>query len=259
MRATRFGDVTAVHLSTIRSRAAGYGVYVFLARGTLIDTGFHAARRDLATLLDERKPAGVLLTHQHEDHAGNAALVARRAIPIGAGAGTIAAVRDIAPIGVYRRFAWSSMPALRTSIAPYSQPDLELIHTPGHSPDHHIIWDAERSTLFSADLYLGVKVRVARPGEDPRLLIGSLRRTAALRPELMLDSHRGRVERPAEMLLAKAAWIEDTVGRIDALIAKGWSDFAIRDEVLGREGPVGYLSFGDLSKLNFVRAVRETR
>ena len=256
MRATRFGDVTAFHLSTIRSRAVGYGVYVFLARDTLIDSGFHAVRHDLAALLDARKPAGVLLTHQHEDHAGNVQLLARRSVPIGAGADTIAAVRDVAPIGIYRRFAWSSMPPLRTAITSYSAPGLALIHTPGHSPDHHIIWDAERSTLFSADLYLGVKVRVARPGEDPRQLIGSLRRAAALRPELMLDSHRGRVERPADMLLAKAAWIEDTVGRIDALIAKGWSDSAIRDEVLGRERLVGSLSFGDLSKLNFVRAVR---
>ncbi len=256
MRITRFGDVEAFHISTMRSRSIGYGVYVFLTRGTLIDTGFHAARRRVAALLDERKPRGVVLTHQHEDHAGNAELVARRGIPIGASDATLAAIRDVAPIGIYRRFAWSSMRPLRSATTPYSAPGLELIPAPGHSADHHVIWDAERSTLYSADLYLSVKVRVARPGEDPRQLIGSLRRIAELRPELMLDSHRGRVERGSEMLLAKAAWLEETVGRIDGLIAQGWTDEAIRYAVLGREGLVGRVSFGDLSKLNFVRAVR---
>ena len=258
IRRTHFGDVAAFHLSTVRSRSIGYGVYVFLTRGTLIDTGFHAARGQLASLLDEHKPTGVLLTHQHEDHAGNAELVARRGIPIGASAETLAAIRDVARIGIYRRFAWSAMAPLRTAVTPHTAPGLEVIHAPGHSSDHHVIWDAERSTLFSADLFLSVKVRVARPGEDPRLLAVSLRRIAELRPELMLDSHRGRIERGAEMLLAKAGWLEETIGRIDVLGAKGWSDSAIRDEVLGREGLVGRVSFGDLSKLNFVQAVRAT-
>ena len=259
IRTTRFGDVAAVHLSTIRSRSIGYGVYVFATRGTLIDTGFHAARAQLASLLDELKPAGVLLTHQHEDHAGNAELVARRGIPIGASAETLAAVRDVPPIGIYRRFAWSSMSRLRTPVTPYAASGLELVHAPGHSPDHHVVWDAERSTLFSADLFLSVKVRVARPGEDPRQLATSLRRIAELRPALMLDSHRGRIEHGADMLLAKAAWLEETIARIDLLVAKGWPDAAIRDDVLGREGLVGRVSFGDLSKLNFVKAVRGTK
>lgn len=258
MHVDRFGDVTAAHITTLRSRSTGYGVYVFLTRGTLIDTGFHAARRAVASLLTEWRPAGVLLTHQHEDHAGNAELVARRGVPIGASEATFAAIGDVTAIGIYRRFAWSSMPALRAPVKPHVASGLELIHAPGHSADHHVIWDAERSTLFSADLFLSVKVRVARPGEDPRTLIASLRRIAGLRPELMLDSHRGRVDRGAEMLLAKAAWLEETVGRIDGLIAKGWPDSVIRDEVLGREGLVGRVSFGDLSKLNFVRAVRGT-
>ena len=252
----RFGEVRAIRLSSIRSRLAGYGVYIFLTRGTLIDTGFHSVRATVAALLDEWRPDGVLVTHHHEDHAGNAELVAMRGIPIDASAATLAAIRSPASIGVYRRFAWSAMPPLRSAIAEYEPPGLARLHAPGHSADHHIVWDADRSTLYSADLFLSVKVRVARPGEDPRLLIDSLRRIAGLRPTVMLDSHRGLIARPTEMLRAKADWLEATVGRIDALVERGWSDGAIRDDVLGREGFVGRVSFGDLSKLNFVKAVR---
>jgi len=259
MRVTRVGDVIAIHLATARSRMVGYGVYVFVTRDTMIDTGFHAVRQDVSALLDEHRPGGVLLTHQHEDHAGNVQLVASRGIPLGASAETLAAIRDVAPIGAYRRFVWSSMPPLRAAITAYAHPGLALVHAPGHSSDHHVIWDAERETLFSADLFLSVKVRLARPGEDPRVLVRSLRRIARLRPAIMFDSHRGRIDRPVAMLHAKADWLEEIIAQIDRRIDAGASDRAIRRDVLGREAAVGYCSAGELSRLNFVRTLRATR
>ncbi len=255
IRVTRYEDVTAVHFGTARSRAAGYGVYVFGIRGTLIDTAFHGARREFGALLDEQRPSCVLLTHHHEDHAGNAALVARRGIPIGASRPTLDAIRVVEPIGLYRRFVWSSMPPLRGEIIPCTADGLELLAAPGHSPDHHVIWDAERDTLFAGDLYLSVKVRVARPGEDPRVLARSLREIAQLRPRRMFDSHRGVIEHPVRMLLAKAAWLDDTIGTIDQLHAEGRSNREILTRVFGGEAGVAYVSAGDLSRRNFIRAV----
>jgi hypothetical protein len=72
----------------------------------------------------------------------------------------------------------------------------------------------------------------------------------------MFDAHRGRVADPAGALTAKADWIEATVAAIDRRIAAGWGDAAIAREVLGPEDVVGYISLGDLSRRNFVRAVR---
>src|SRR5688500_2412604 len=258
MRVTQLGDITAVRFATMRSRLVGYGVYVFLTRGTLIDSAFHGVRRAFGALLDEVRPGGVLLTHQHEDHAGNAELIARRGIPLGAAPDTLGAIRAVAPIGFYRRFVWSPMPALRTDVVPHAPAGLELIHAPGHSPDHHVIWDAERETLFAGDLFLSVKVRVARPGEDPRLLARSLRAIARLAPRRMLDSHRGEIGRPAEHLLAKAAWLDDTIGRIDRAHAAGQGEREILHDVFGGEAAVSYVSGGDLSRMNFIRAVLRT-
>jgi len=256
IRITRLPEITAVHFSTRRSRLVGYGVYVFLTRGVLIDSAFHGVRREFATLLDELRPSGTLLTHQHEDHAGNAELLARRTIPLVAAAATLTAIRDVERIGAYRRFVWDPMPPLRSAITPFEIPGLSLVAAPGHSPDHHVVWDAERETLFAGDLWLSVKVRVARPGEEPRVLARTLRRIAELRPRVMLDSHRGEVPRPREMLLAKADWLDETIGRIDRLAGEGRSERAIVREVLGGEAAVSYISGGDLSRLNFVRAVR---
>ncbi|HJU66663.1 MAG TPA: MBL fold metallo-hydrolase [Gemmatimonadaceae bacterium] len=237
----------------------GYSVCVFLVRGQLIDTGFPGASETIARLLDERSPTGIVVTHQHEDHAGNVELAARRGVPIAMARVTEDALRaGEANVGLYRRACWGTMAPLRAAIEPHEPVGLELIATPGHSPDHHVVWDAERETLFAGDLFLGVKVRVARPMEDPRALAASARRAAALRPQRLFDAHRGLVPNGAEMLRAKAAWLEETIGAVDAHIARGWSDRAITRAVLGREDVVALVSRGDLSRLNFVRAVRAT-
>ena len=237
----------------------GYSVCVFLSRGQLIDTGFPGARRAVARLLEERRPRGVVVTHQHEDHAGNVDLVAERGIPLAIARATEVALRaGEANVGLYRQACWGVMAPLTATIEPHEPAGLELLATPGHSPDHHVVWDAERRILFAGDLFLGVKVRVARPMEDPRSLAQSARRAAALRPRVVLDAHRGIVPNGAEALQAKARWLEETIGAIEEHIGRGWTDRAITRAVLGREDVIAVVSRGDLSRLNFVRAVRAT-
>ncbi len=255
----RHADVQPIKLRSWRSAAMGYSVYVFLARDQLIDTGFPGARRAVARLVEERRPRGVIVTHHHEDHAGNVDLVAERGIPVAMGSATEDALRaGEAHIGWYRRACWGMPTPLRIPVKTNDVTGMELVHTPGHCPDHHVVWDPERQTLFAGDLFLGVKVRVARPMEDPRALAQSARRVAALRPAHVFDSHRGLLPNGAEALRAKADWLDETIGAIDDRIAKGWSDRGIARAMLGREDVVALVSGGDLSRRTFVRAVRAT-
>jgi glyoxylase-like metal-dependent hydrolase (beta-lactamase superfamily II) len=172
------------------------------------------------------------------------------------GDATRAGVAHVPPPGLYRDFTWGRMRPLPPGAPAFDPAPLVLLGTPGHSADHHAVWDAERETLFGGDLFIGVKVRVAHPGEDLRALAESLRAAAALRPRRFFDAHRGLVPRAAEALAAKAAWVEDTVARVEALLARGWDERRVRRAVLGREGLAGYASFGHYSRGNFVRAVR---
>ena len=93
-------------------------------------------------------------------------------------------------ISLYRRVVWGGPPQLVSPVTPLdaSEKGLELIHLPGHSPDHNVVWDAERRILFSSDLFLGVKVRVAFPSEEPRLLARSVRKAAMLGPRVMFST-----------------------------------------------------------------------
>jgi glyoxylase-like metal-dependent hydrolase (beta-lactamase superfamily II) len=131
-----------------------------------------------------------------------------------------------------------------------------MVPAPGHSSDHHVVWDAERRILFGGDLFLGVKVRVAHPEEDPRLLVQTLRRIAALEPARLFDAHRGSIATPAVALRLKADWIEGIITAVDDRIARGWSDRAIRRELLGREPFSSYVSRGEYGKQNFITAIR---
>ena len=259
LRLEHYDDVVRLHMSTARSRLVGYSVSAYLTRGALIDTGFPAVATAVAEFLEHHRPAGIVLTHHHEDHAGNLELVAKRGIAVAAAAQTVSLLRAGEPHAFYRLFTWGAMARLISAISPFEPAGLTLVHTPGHSRDHHVVWDAERETLFSGDLFLGVKVRVARPEEDPRSHVDSLRAAAALRPKRLFDGHRGPVDAPVAALTAKADWIEHSIDRIDRRLDAGWPDRRIARDVMGREDPTYYFSGGDLSRVNFVRAVRRTR
>jgi glyoxylase-like metal-dependent hydrolase (beta-lactamase superfamily II) len=251
-----FGDVARVLMSSRRSRMVGYSVSAYLVHGMLVDAGFPGVAREFGAYLHSVRPRGVLLTHFHEDHAGNAELVAARGIPIAAAPATVAALRAAEQIGLYRRLIWGEVVPLRSSIVPLESGSLTLVHTPGHSHDHHVVWDPESETLFAGDLFLGVKVRVAHPAEDPRLIVRSVRAAAALGPRRMFDAHRGLVHDPIGALNAKADWLEETIAAIERRIDQGWPDRAIARDLLGREELPHYISRGGLSRINLVRAVR---
>ena len=251
---TEHDDVTALRLSWWRSRLAGFAVHVYLVRGVLIDTGFSAVARDLADVVRERRPRGALLTHQHEDHAGNVELLARLGVPIGIDARTLAVVQTTQSIGLYRHVVWRAMTPLRTPLRAFVDDTLSLVHAPGHSPDHHVVWDAETRTLFAGDAFLGVKVRVAHRYENPSEHVQSLRAMLAREPARVFCAHRGLLRGGALLLAAKADWMEAMIGRIQALHGEGRSITEIRVALFGPRVAADYISAGDYSSDNFVRS-----
>jgi glyoxylase-like metal-dependent hydrolase (beta-lactamase superfamily II) len=251
------GDVTRLVLTHTPSRLIGMSVSAYLVRGVLVDCGFPAIGQELEGWLASHGPVrGALVTHHHEDHAGNVERLARLGIPMGMSPATEAHVRSPRPIALYRRVTWGTPPPLRSPVVPFSDDDLRLVPTPGHCPDHHVVWDAHQGTLFAGDLFLGVRSATVHANEEPRRLIASLRRAIALGPARMFDGHRGLVERPIEALEARVAWLDATIARIKELIARGWNDRAIQREVLGRDTFPRLFSAGEYSKRNFVAAVR---
>lgn len=252
--ATRYDDVLRLRMWTRRSAAVGYDVSAYLVRGLLVDTGFRHVRRDLEAALGEHRPRGVIVTHWHEDHAGNAPTLAER-FPMWMPEHTERKLRERQQVKLYRHFTWGRPNALDSGLIPFDFAPLQAIATPGHSPDHHVVFDPESATLFSADLWLGVKVRVMGASEDPYEIIASLDRAIALQPRRMFDAHRGLVEEPVAALRAKRAWLDETVKAIERRLLAGESDTSILRSVLGGEERTAFVSQGEYSRRNLVRAV----
>lgn len=258
LQVTDHGDVRELRFSSWASRRAGYTVSTFLTRGLMIDAAFPKASAQLTGYLKSHPISGVVLTHAHEDHSGGVPALAARGVPVHCAAITDEAMRAHEHVGMYRRLIWGTR---RRLTVPYEsfQPDaLTLIPTPGHSADHHVVWDAERETIYGGDLFIGVKMRLAHYDENVRMQVDVLRRVAALRPKRFFDAHRGPLRNPEIQLHAKADWMEATIAQIEALVRQGWPDDAIRREILGAEDLTGVSSFGNYSRRNFVRSVRET-
>jgi glyoxylase-like metal-dependent hydrolase (beta-lactamase superfamily II) len=256
---TTFGDVTRLRFWTWRTLAVGYDVSCYLTRGVLIDTAFRHVGPELRAALRELGPAGVIVTHWHEDHAGNAPDLAQLGTPMWMHQYTEAKLRERQQVKLYRHFTWGRPRALRNAVRAFDPAPLRVIHTPGHSTDHHVVFDEESRTLFSADLWLGVKVRIMGATENPYQIVESLTRAIALEPKRMFDAHRGHVENPVDALAAKRAWLQETIGEIQRRIDAGQTEDAILRELLGGEERTALASQGEYSRRNLIRTVRQHR
>jgi glyoxylase-like metal-dependent hydrolase (beta-lactamase superfamily II) len=247
--------VERVRLSSWRGRAVGYDVSAYLIDGVLVDTGYPRASAELLRVVHATRPRGAIITHWHEDHAGSVEALAASGLPLSMHPECERQLRERPSIRPYRRVVWGRSPRLVSEVVAFDLAPLELIDTPGHTPDHRVVWDAKRRIVVSGDLFLGVKVRVAHDHESPRALISSLRAIAALEPRLLLDAHRGVVPDAAAQLRAKIEWTEETIGRIEELGAAGVGARSIVRRLFGGESLVGWASGGEYSRVAFVRAV----
>jgi ribonuclease/clavin/mitogillin len=256
LRVERYGDVTRLRMVSAAGRAIGIDVSAYVVRGVMIDTGFARARDPLLRAVRSLNIRAAIVTHWHEDHAGNVAALAAHGTPLTLRADTEATLRSFPRIELYRRLVWGPPPSLADNVHPPDVADLACVHTPGHSSDHQIVWDESTKTAFTGDLWLGVRARTVHSTEDPYAIVESLRAVRALSPDRMFDAHRGLIEPAKEALDRKIDWLSTTLATIESRINAGENDATIVRRVLGGEDAAAVVSRGHYSRLNLVRIVR---
>jgi glyoxylase-like metal-dependent hydrolase (beta-lactamase superfamily II) len=131
----------------------------------------------VAAALNGAPLARVLITHWHPDHV--------KGLP---------ALRD----------RWSGLVVVDRAggHVPAGDGQLEIIPTPGHSPDHLCFFDRGAGDLYCGDLARegGTIVIPARKGGDLRAYLASLELVRDLGPRRLLPGHGPIVERPAALI-----------------------------------------------------------
>ena len=243
-------------------------VFLYRRGTTLIDTGPPNQWREVAGLIAEQPLDLIVVTHHHEDHAGNASRLARASgVPTLAPELSLDALCGGFPVQAYRRLIWGRPRwAERDLIQPMPEsielPDgsaLEAIPLPGHSPDMTCLLDRTQGVLYGADLYIARRLRYLRADEDLAGMIASLERVQAYDFDTLLCGHRGPIPGAKQKLAAKRDALVSLCQETRELRDRGLGIRAITRRLLGREGGMVLASLGHFSKKNLIRACLENR
>lgn len=183
-------------MQVIKLQTSPYDSNAYLVdRHTLVDAGMDAQAiiSQLEKIIQRGELETVILTHCHYDHSGGAGHIAES---FGA---KIAIHRDDAPLLNSPR---GSVSELYGEKAPSVIPDillsggetfgeLEVIHTPGHTPGGISLYSARSKVLFSGDTVFpnGSFGRTDFAGGSQQKLIESIKKLTLLDVSIMYPGH----------------------------------------------------------------------
>ncbi len=261
VRLRDFGPVTALELGFGPIGAPWMTVHMYRIGDLLIDTGQRHMQAAVMAHLADRPPAAVALTHHHEDHSGNAAAISRRfGVPIYLNPLDAGKLAHGYRIRFYQHYVWGAAEPTATRAMPETLDGgryrLNAIHTPGHSRDHTVFFEAGNGWLFSGDLYLGDRIKYFRADESFADQILSLRRVLTLDFDALFCAHRPVASGGKARLRKKLEFLEECRHRVRELLAAGCPAKEIRRRLdPGDDRRVRWITYGNVSFAHLVRAI----
>lgn len=187
----------------------------------------------------------LVVTHAHSDHINGAPAIVER-WPATVVSKLPWPVRDkdlrISPLG-------------EGDVVTTGQGDLQVVHTPGHAPDHLCLWHADSRTLFVGDMMQqGTTIIIpASHGGSVVEYLASLERLKRLNPKRALPAHgpviedplalidyyvRHRAEREQQVLAA----LDAGLATVEAMVARIYPDLKPALVPMARESVLAHLA-----------------
>jgi glyoxylase-like metal-dependent hydrolase (beta-lactamase superfamily II) len=262
---SRFSVERFASISIVRMVRSYFGrelmpVHCYAVADTLVDTGLESQGDSLSAFARSAGVRRALITHHHEDHAGNAQRLSREGVAVLAGAATAALVARDLPITFYQHFLWGKARPARAQVL---GEEVELggrrallIPAPGHCVDQVAFHVPEEGWLFSGDAFLHEHVKLFRRDEDFAATTATLERFLSLDFDVLLCAHRPRLTRGKEAIAEKLRWLRDIEGEVIRLHRQGAGVAEIvRRLPLTPPLPILRLALGDVSTANMVRSI----
>ena len=180
---------------------------VYLIGDVLIDAATRWAGSRILRQLADRKLSLLALTHVHPDHQGCVRMICERyTIPLACHGGDVATMqgeRPMQPDHPFMRFAsrllsGPAYPVARVLHEGDEVAGFRVVHAPGHTPGHMILFREEDRVAVVGDLMSSMNLTLTWPGlhEPPALFCTdktenrrSIRKLAELEPRLLCFGH----------------------------------------------------------------------
>jgi hydroxyacylglutathione hydrolase len=194
-----------MYLDVFNRNPYGTNCWLLAAEGSddavVVDPGFDPDAVHALLDLAGKHPVAILLTHAHLDHAGTAGAFARDDVPVFCHPADALAFTD--PVAWRRDDVPSPLAAAKDlrpledgDVLRFAGLDLEVWHTPGHTPGHCIFRVDADAVVLSGDLvFAGTIGRSDFANSDPAMMLESLRRFLTLPDHLsVLPGHGPRTD-----------------------------------------------------------------
>ncbi len=259
LKVNRHGEIVQIMMGREVGGSVLYWTAAYLIDGLLIDTGCAHTAGELIRFLKEQKVGQVVNTHHHEDHVGANSLIQRElGLEIYANPQAISLINKQLPLREYQEVVWGYPEP--TTVLPLpakvrtNRYIFDVIETPGHSPDHIALLEAEEGWCFTGDLFVSEDLKMLRADEDINGIVDSLKRLQSLPLEsLVLYTAIGRVFPDGKRAIRNFLdYLQEMRSKVAGLAGESLSAPEIRDGIFGRETRLAALTGDHFSTLNLV-------
>ncbi|WP_108669245.1 MBL fold metallo-hydrolase [Peribacillus acanthi] len=235
-------------------------VHSYLVDGVLIDTGAQSLHKYFEAFIDQADFDQVMITHFHEDHSGCAAYIEKtKKLPIYLNEKTMDYCTQRADYPLYRQVFWGRRKPFQAKAMPDTFTSRgatwEAIDTPGHANDHKAFLNRETGQLFTGDLFISERTKVALKEESIPTIIQSLERVLTYDFKEVFCSHVGYVNDGRAALQRKLEYLLSIKHSVLTLQKEGDSAEVIRNKLFPKQYPIIKFSSGEWDSLHIVTSI----
>ena len=262
LKAVQFEDLYIITMGRGIFGQYVYPVYSYLLEDLLIDTGTKLCQLELLEFLKDKELNMVINTHAHEDHIGNNAILQeKRGVRVYAHKDAISRIENPALLNLrgYQKLIWGLPSPSKTEEIPSKlktkSHKLEIIHTPGHAPEHICIYEPKKKWLFTGDLHVGKLSLETQPFDNLQQIMESLKTLTKYDVNEIFCSHEGHISNGNAAIEKKLKYLEDAKALAEQLFSEHVPLPKIVEHVAGKETLMKTITRGHMSKLNGIKSL----